>query len=74
MGSIKIEMRHKRNPNPNPKDAGVLPRLYGRICRHSEKGPGPPRVRRRLLGHRRVGSGHHLRAYLRVNVTRRQAG
>jgi hypothetical protein len=28
MGSIQIEMRHKRNPNPNPKDAGVLPRRH----------------------------------------------
>jgi hypothetical protein len=26
MGSIQIKMRHKRNPNPNPKDVGDLPR------------------------------------------------
>jgi hypothetical protein len=35
----------------------------------SGKGPGPLRVRRRLSGHRRVGSGRHLRALPRAGST-----
>jgi hypothetical protein len=35
----------------------------------SGKGAEPPRVRRRLSGHRRVGSGRHLRALPRAGST-----
>jgi hypothetical protein len=67
MGSIQIEMRRKRNPNPNPTDVGVLPRRHvgsAVLDLHDglREGTGPPRIRRRLSGRRRVGSDHHKRA------------
>jgi hypothetical protein len=88
MGLIQIEMRRERIPNPNPKDAGVLPRLYGRICRRRRR-----RTPGRAPGHRASTAacrvvdvsalvatlGHcreparRRRTYLQVNVTRRRA-
>jgi hypothetical protein len=47
MGSVQIKMRCKRNPNPNPKDVGVIPRRHaGSATSASGKGPTTAAARR----------------------------